>query len=60
MINGTIIYTNKVTYTMKLTDSFSIDCIGTPPNRFHRFMMRVVFGFSFKIVPALSHLGEGV
>jgi hypothetical protein len=40
----------KTTYRMKLTDALTVDLIGKAPCWFHRFMMRLVFGFKFEIV----------
>ncbi len=43
------IYVNpKVTYTLHITDSFSIEMTRKMPSPFHRFMQKVFFGFRYK------------
>jgi hypothetical protein len=39
-----------VTYQLWLTPAVCINCVGKVPNRLHRWMMGMVFGFRFVVI----------
>ena len=46
---GTFVFSNpEPTYKLYLTDGFVINLNGKIPNRFHSFMLRVVFGIKIE------------
>jgi len=46
-----LVVPNEYTYRIRLADKLYFQCIGKPPNAFHRMMLRLVFGWRIEVMP---------